>query len=258
MPVVHSASQDLGQHPLGHRTKHKLPLRRQRPQRSHGRENVLSEANDAGAAPSALLTLVRGELGQNRGEQDSALQVGLLVSVNGLDQLTSGEDDRMVLVVRLAIAQHWETRELDNVLRHSAPILKRARRVHDTAVEPLRLLYVFRLHVLLPILIIHQKSDRRRARHPLQHLLRRLQLRAPQLQLPVQLHSHQALKLITADTIPRSVREVRHLQLEEHVHGAVALSHSFHSAPEGLHAEGGPATQLKLDLFVTDWLVATV
>mmetsp|Transcript_102103 Transcript_102103/g.233908 ORF Transcript_102103/g.233908 Transcript_102103/m.233908 type:complete len:236 (-) Transcript_102103:350-1057(-) len=160
----------------------------------------------------------------------------------------------MILVVRLSIAKNGETGQFHHILGLAPAILNGARRIHHAAEEPLALPNVVLCHPLLPLLIINDESNGKRTGHALQHLFSGLQLRAADLQLSIQLHSSDALKLIPADLVPRTLSQIGALQPQEQLQGTVALGHTIHRTPEGLHAEGGPAAQFELNLLVCERL----
>ena len=88
------------------------------------REDVLARADDGDRelgelllAPLRVRTLARDvvllELAKYVPDLDTLLQVVVLVGINELQELAAVEDDRVVLVVRLAVTEDRVTRELD-------------------------------------------------------------------------------------------------------------------------------------------------
>ena len=114
--VVEAHHQRPRQEALHHRAKHKLVRRREARHRAAAlREDVLAEADDAHVAAEEL-------------EQVAQLvclaEVVVLVHVERLQVLAAREDDRVVLVLGLALADHGVARQLDAV--HLADHARRA------------------------------------------------------------------------------------------------------------------------------------
>ncbi|KAH3665928.1 hypothetical protein OGAPHI_004117 [Ogataea philodendri] len=63
------------------------------------------------------------EFSKHRSDLQTLFQVVVLVGIDQLQVFTSGENDRVVLVIRLTITQNWVTGKLNSELRSSSTIL---------------------------------------------------------------------------------------------------------------------------------------
>mmetsp|Transcript_46898 Transcript_46898/g.133806 ORF Transcript_46898/g.133806 Transcript_46898/m.133806 type:complete len:557 (+) Transcript_46898:1732-3402(+) len=254
MAIVKPCLQGPVHGPLDNGAKGKLQVGSHLAQQAHIGEDVLTETQDAGPAAIAL----RAELLQCHGQKERRLKVGILIGIDHLQDLASRKGQRAVLVVALPVPENGVAGELDPELRHPCATRRTPRVAWNRCCHPERAGGVHEARVVALAswgLLLLDVCDAEGAAERLHH---GLDCRNPLdvigttvwvSKLGVLLHGHNHLQLVVDGLVPQRLRGLRLLQLQQRRQRMlVGTANALNSPPQGLHAEGSPPAELKLQL----------
>ena len=223
---------------------------------AHGADvagDVLGQADDL---LGSIVTALRGsELSEDAGEHQHLLEVASLVGVDALAEGSSQEDDGMVLVVALAVAQDGVPWQLNRELGLSPTTADVCAGAVDEAAEvapmlPRMHVVHFRVHVLVLLIYVgHLQTARELCEHLVGVLV------SHRLKIGVLLHGDDAAEAVVGSPdlgqgwllLPCNPAHTLHFVVA--LQGRVVEHHAGDGAVQRLQPHGGPSADL-LPLFV--------